>query len=227
MNLTLVEKKELSPDVSSFSFRPQEPVIWQAGQFMSFTLDHANPDNRGTSRFFTISSAPFEKNIIITTRFAGESSSSFKKAFFKMEVGQYISALPPQGEFVISDFSKNYIFIAGGIGITPFRSILLDLEHEGRLKEIEIFLFYSNRDDRVIFKDLFDRLAGENPSFKKMYIIYPEVCNAGIIKNTISNPYEKLYYISGPVPMVKSIAGDLMAAGINENNLIKDYFPGY
>ena len=227
MNLTLIEKKEIFPDVSSFYFKPDEPITWQAGQFMSYTLDHSNPDDRGTSRYFTISSAPFEKNIMLTTRYAGETSSSFKKALFKMEAGQEITALPPQGEFVISDFSGKYVFIAGGIGITPFRSILLDLEYTAKLKEIEIFLFYCNRDNNVIFKDTFDRLANANTAFKRMFVIYPEVCSASLTKNTIPDFNSKTYYISGPVPMVNSISNDLILSGINENNLIKDYFPGY
>src|SRR4030042_3362554 len=111
MILTLLNKVPRTADATSFYFKPHAPVKWEAGQYMQFTLPHDNPDDRGTSRFFTISSAPFEENIMITTRFAGDASSTFKKALLKMEYGQNISALMPRGEFVVTDFAKSYVFI--------------------------------------------------------------------------------------------------------------------
>ena len=152
MNLILINKVSRSSDVISFYFKPQSPITWEAGQFMYFTLSHSNPDDRGISRYFTISSAPYEENIMITTRFVSEGSSSFKNALLNMEIGQNISALPPKGEFVIGDLLKSYVLIAGGIGITPFRSILLDLNYRKKLQSTGIYLLYSNRNNEIIFK---------------------------------------------------------------------------
>ena len=227
MNLILINKVSRSSDVISFYFKPQSPITWEAGQFMYFTLTHSNPDNRGVSRYFTISSAPYEENIMITTRFASEGSSSFKNALINLEIGQNVSALPPGGEFVIGDLSKSYVLIAGGIGITPFRSILLDLNYRKKLQSIEIYLLYSNRNNEIVFKDEFDSLAKENLSFKLRYIISPEICNADLIRSMITDYKEKIYYISGPVNMVKAIEDILTSIGLTEDKIKQDYFPGY
>jgi ferredoxin-NADP reductase len=227
MNLILINKISRSSDVSSFYFKPQSPITWEAGQFMYFTLPHSNPDDRGISRYFTISSAPYEENIMITTRFVSEGSSSFKNALLNMEIGQNISALPPKGEFVIGDLLKSYVLIAGGIGITPFRSIILDLNYRKKLQSTGIYLLYSNRNNEVVFKDEFDSLAEKNSSFKLRYIINPERCNTDLIKNTIADYAEKIYYISGPVKMVKAIEDMLASIGLTEDKVKQDYFPGY
>jgi glycine betaine catabolism B len=224
---TLLNKVSRTSDIISFYFRPQAQVIWEAGQYMQFTLPHDNPDDRGISRFFTISSAPFEENIMITTRFAGDASSTFKKALLKMEIGQNISALMPQGEFIVKDYSKSYVFIAGGIGITPFRSILLDLDFNNQLGNMEIFLIYSNRSNDIVFKEEFDNLSLKNPVLKLRYVISPEICNAELIEKTISGFQGKLYYISGPINMVRAIGDALGNAGIEEDKVKKDFFPGY
>ena len=227
MILTLINKVPSTADVISFYFKPQIPVKWEAGQYMQFALPHDNPDDRGTSRFFTISSAPFEENIMITTRFAGDASSTFKKALLKMEIGQNISALIAQGEFVVKDFAKSYVFIAGGIGITPFRSILSDLDFNKQLSNMEIFLLYSSRSNDIAFKEELDSLVLKNPILKVRYVISPEICNVELIKNTIPDFQGKIYYISGPINMVKSIEDALSKAGIEDAMIKKDYFPGY
>jgi len=94
-----------------------------------YTFPNDNPDNRGVTRYFTISSTPFEDFIMITTRIS-RPSSSFKESLTEMKIGGRITASGPDGDFTIDDLGKNYIFIAGGIGITPFRSILLQMDFE-------------------------------------------------------------------------------------------------
>jgi ferredoxin-NADP reductase len=144
-----------------------------------------------------------------------------------MEIGQNISALIAQGEFVVKDFAKSYVFIAGGIGITPFRSILLDLDFNKQLSNMEIFLLYSSRSNDIAFKEELDSLVLKNPILKVRYVISPEICNVELIKNTIPDFQGKIYYISGPINMVKSIEDALSKAGIEDAMIKKDYFPGY
>jgi ferredoxin-NADP reductase len=227
MILTLYDKIERFSDVYSFYFKPQNPVIWQAGQFMSFTLPHENTDDRGISRYFSIASAPHEEIIMVTTKFFGDKSSSFKKALLKLQKGVTVTAFPPQGEFVINDFTKSYVLIAGGIGITPFRSILLDLNYNKKLNDMEVYLLYGNRNNEIVFKDNFDILANENHKFKVRYIINPEVCNVELVKVAIPFFKQRIYYISGPIGMVKSVEEGLVTEEIPESQLKQDYFPGY
>ena len=140
---------------------------------------------------------------------------------------QDITALPPQGEFIIEEYSKSYVFIAGGIGITPFRSILVELDHIEKLKEMEIILLYSNRNNDIVFKDELDLLAIRNTTFKVRYIISPEVCNIEMLKAVIPGYRDKTYYISGPPGMVASIGESLAAENIDDSQINRDFFPGY
>ncbi|MBM3704993.1 MAG: FAD-dependent oxidoreductase [Actinobacteria bacterium] len=227
MILTLIEKIQRSSDCFSFLFKPEGPVSWKAGQFMQFILEHENPDDRGTRRFFSISSAPFEANIMITTRFAGEKSSTFKKALAGLEKNDTIAALPPQGEFIVEDFSKSIVFVAGGIGITPVRSIILDLDHKKELSGMQIYLLYSNKNSEILFKDEFDLIASTSSSFKVRYIIDPEKCSIELLKVAVPYFSEKTYYISGPPGMVKAIEEGLLKESISRDNIKLDYFPGY
>ncbi len=227
MILTLLEKIQRTSDCYSFLFKPQATLTWKAGQFMQFSLPHENPDDRGINRFFTICSAPHEKVVMITTRYAGENSSTFKKGLLTIEKGVQITALVPQGEFTIEDVSKSYVLLAGGIGITPFRSILLDLEHKQDLNKTSVVLLYSNRSGEIVFKDEFDLLANNNPSFKVRYIIHPEMCDLNLIKVAVPHYDQKTFYISGPPAMVKAMEEGLRSDGLLEEQLKLDYFPGY
>ncbi len=227
MILTLTEKIVRSSDCTSFCFAPANKIDWHAGQYMQFTLPHQNPDERGINRFFTISSAPHEGFVMITTRFAFDKSSTFKKALFSLEKGSSISALPPKGEFIINNFTEEYVLVAGGIGITPFRSIILDLEYKKELGNGSIYLLYSNRDNEIVFKDELDRVAVNFNKFKIRYIISPQRCDIGLIKIAVPDYREKIYYISGPGGLVKSVEEGLVADGISQSAINLDYFPGY
>ncbi len=227
MILTFTERIQNTTDCYSFYFKPQNPITWKAGQHATFTILHDNPDDRGINRFFTIASAPHEGFLMVTTRYAGENSSTFKKAMMGLEKGHDISVLGPQGEFIVEDFSKSYVFIAGGIGITPFRSILSDLDFRNKISDMEIFLIYNNRNNEIVFKDDFDILANNYNKFKVRYVINPEVCTVELIRVAVPYYMDKSYYISGPPGMVKAIEEALMADGIPEVQLKRDFFPGY
>ena len=211
----------------SFYFKPHDPITWQAGQYMQFVLNHENPDDRGIRRFFTISSAPHEKYIMITTRFDFEKSSTFKKALIKLSEGQNISAFSPQGDFTVNDHKGNYVFIAGGIGITPARSIIVDLDYKKLFSGLNLYLLYSNRDNEIVFKDELDAISAVNNSFKTRYLVSPERCDINLIKATVKNYKSNVYYISGPPGLVKSIEEGLIADGIDISQIKLDYFPGY
>jgi ferredoxin-NADP reductase len=131
MKLILVSKRPETTDVTSFLFRSDAPLKWQAGQFLHYSLPHPDTDDRGIARYFTIASVPFEGHVMLTTRFASERSSSFKRALRQLPVGAGVEVSEPDGDFVIGDPADQHVFIAGGIGITPFRAILLDSDHRG------------------------------------------------------------------------------------------------
>jgi ferredoxin-NADP reductase len=225
MKLTLINKKPEVADVATFIFEPEDKITWQPGQFLHYTLPHPNADDRGEKRWFTIAAAPFEGHLQITTRQA-EQGSSFKKALFAMELGDTIEADGPEGEFVVDDPEQNHVFIAGGIGITPFRSILLDLDQRGL--PLNVKLLYANRDaENVVFKDELEELAAKHPEFSIRYFIDPERIDADAITFEVVDLAEPVFFISGPEPMVDAFNAMLLEMGVPKNHLKQDHFPGY
>jgi len=225
MKLKLTEKKQETPDVTSFIFTPTEPVVWKAGQFVHYVLHHEPTDDRGSDRWFTNAAAPFEDQIKITTRIAYEKGSSFKTKLSSMAIGKNIEMSLVGGDFVLDDPSREYVFIAGGIGITPFRSILKELDHEK--KPINVTLLYSNRDQDVVYKEELEDIATRNHNFHIHYIFSPEHIDADKIKALIPNIQKPLFYVSGPEPMVESLGNMLKDMGVAEDHLKQDWFPGY
>jgi ferredoxin-NADP reductase len=225
MRLTLVEKKQETEFSFSFLFKPDIPFSWKSGQFLHYILKHSNPDNRGTERYFTISSAFFENIIMLTTRFIESGGSSFKKTLISLNYGDTIDATVPDGNFTIDNTEKEMVFIAGGIGITPFRSMLLDLDHRNIFPKI--ILLYANKTADFIFKKDLERISGRNRNFKINYLVDPQRIDEEKIKQAIPNLEQPIFYISGPEPMVNNINVMLQQQRIPENHIKKDFFPGY
>ena len=111
-------------NIVTFFFKPEQSVQYTAGQFVELTIPHNNPDKRGIKRWLTLSSSPKQALLSITTKFAS-TSSSYKTALLKLEPGTELNMSSPIGDFVLPKLSQTpLIFVAGGIGITPFHSML-------------------------------------------------------------------------------------------------------
>lgn len=221
MKLTLIDKKKETKNVKTFIFKTETPISWLAGQYLIYSLPHKNQDTRGKMRFFTISASPFEKDPSITTKIINK-SSSFKKNLDNLNLGQSIEYKGPDGDFVVDDPNKKYIFIAGGMGITPYISIIKQLSYEK--KPINITLFYSSN-NKFLFKEVFDEISKNNKEFKIYYL--KERINKNILLKKIDNLNKYIYYISGPDPMVDDMENLLKDLGVSENKLKLDYFSGY
>ncbi len=226
MKLTLIEKREETPDTISFIFEPRESLTWQAGQFLTYKLPHPDMDDRGDERWFTIASAPQDRVIQITTRFNNERSSSFKKALKEMLVGEFIESIaPPEGDFIVTDPTEEMVWIAGGAGITPYRAILRDLD--ARNLPINVMLLYANRDEHFIFKGELDALAKKHPSFNIRYVVSPEKIDEYMIRGAAHEITKPVFYLSGPEPMAETFEKMLKDMGAPAHHIRTDFFPGY
>lgn len=225
LRLKLIKKKAEAPNTNSFLFQPEQPLNWKAGQFLRYRIEDPNPDNRRVDRFFTIASAPHEGHVMLTTKFVPGDGSTFKKDLQNMKIGDYIEATPPSGSFTIEDPNKEYVFLAGGIGITPFRSILMDLDHKGA--PINVTLLYANKIPEVTFKTELEELSKKHPLFKIIYIIDPQKIDEEFINKKIPDYMQKTFYVSGPEPMVEAMEQMLYKMGLKEERVVRDYFPGY
>jgi ferredoxin-NADP reductase len=142
-----------------------------------------------------------------------------------LQPGEEVKADGPEGDFVIEDETRNYIFVAGGIGVTPFRSILV--EAHALSKQLPVNLLYANRDEDVPFKDQLEGLAADNPNLKIEYFISPNTLSAALIKQRADDAENPLIFLSGPEPMVKSLAAELESLGVSKDSIKLDDFPGY
>ena len=235
--LTLVAKSKLSKDIYEFAWGSSDKLKFKAGQYLEWTLGHKRPDMRGNRRFFTISSSPAEENLKIGVKFY-ENSSSWKKKLISLEVGDKIIASQLSGEFTLSDDPKEkLVFIAGGIGVTPFRSMIKNLLDKKESRDI-ILLFSNKTPTDIVYKDIFDEaekivglktiyfvgdLAGE-PSGDNFRV---GIINEETIKKEILDYKERKFYISGSHSMVSSFKNALKKTGIKRSKIKIDFFHGY
>lgn len=236
MNLKLIHKEKIANDSWELIFEKPEGFVYEPGQFLETYLDHPNQDDRGIKRWFTMSSSPTESDLMITTRLV-EKHSSFKEAFFKLSAGDVIEAKGPMGSFIMpKDTSKKIVWIAGGIGITPFRSqmkFLLDNQEQR-----DITLIYSNRTiNDVCFADLWVMAQSKLDKFKYVQTLVDEVPEGwngetGVVDEAmIQKHVEKIedceFYVSGPEPMVEAFKPMLEKLGVKEESIHQDWFPNY
>jgi ferredoxin-NADP reductase len=224
MKLKFVSKQPVAADVVSFVFESPTPLAPQAGQYFHYVLPHTDADDRGVERWFTNSAAPSEGHVMISTR-VSENASSFKRTLNALESGDEVEADGPEGDFTVEDFSRNYVFVAGGIGITPFRSILVEAQKQG--SPLKATLLYANRSDEVPFKEELEAIAATNPDFQIKYVINPEVVDGNLIKQYVDAVDSPLVYLSGPEPMVKDLRQQLFDLGLDQETVKMDDFPGY
>jgi ferredoxin-NADP reductase len=225
MKLVLAAKRVETQDVTSFLFRSEAPLSWQAGQFLRYRLPHADPDDRGTTRYFTIASAPFEGHVMLTTRVAGERSSTFKRALRELPIDARVEVGEPAGDFTLSDPDLPHVLIAGGIGITPFRAMLLDLDH--RELPMNVTLLYANRTPDFVYQREIDELRRRHPRLVVRQVVSPQRITRDAIASAVPDLAAAVFQVSGPEPFVEGLEGTLSEMGVPETRLKRDYFPGY
>ncbi len=236
MALPLIRQEQISPDTFSLEFSMTEKMRFKPGQYMEWALPHSHSDSRGTRRYFSIASSPTERNILLVVKVPG-APSSYKKAMLNLKKNETIIAGKLAGDFVMpQDLHLPLVFIAGGVGIAPFRSMAKYIVD--RQLKCEITLIYSNWTEKdILFRDLFDEAARfglrtvytltDISSVPSGWVGSVGYITKDMIKKEIPDYKIRTFYISGPQPMVQSLERTVNGLNIKGSQVITDYFPGY
>ena len=157
-------KREIAEGTMAFHFEKPAGFVYKAGQFANCTLiNPAETDAEGNSRVFSLASAPYENELMVATRMR---DTAFKRVLKTMEPGTEVTLDAPYGSFTLhNNLSVPAVFLTGGIGVTPVRSIILQAIHDN--VPHRILVFYSNRkpEDAAFLDDL--RVSHDtNPSVR-------------------------------------------------------------
>ncbi len=234
--LRLKEKIQLAPDIYDFIFTPNRKLSFAPGQYMEWTLGHDQPDSTGNRRYFTLASSPTEPELRLGVKFYPH-SSSYKRSMLAMDEDSEIVAAQLAGDFTLpEDPRQRLVFIAGGIGITPFRSMIQYLLDTRQKRPIT--LIYANRTvSEIVYRDVFER-ARRELGIKTIYTLtdVERVPSGwqGVI-GRVTGPFimsqvpyyrDCLYYLSGPNAMVTAFEQTLLALRIRRDHIKTDFFPG-
>ena len=235
--LSLVDRIQLSPDTYEFVFHSDRKLKFKPGQYLEWTLAHKGADSRGIRRYFTIASSPGDSNYRIGVKFY-KPSSTFKKKLLSMRRGDTIVAGQLAGDFVLPhDKKKKLVFIAGGIGVTPFRSMIEYLLEKKEKRDI--VMIYSNKTiEDVAYVDLLDR-ADRELGMKIVPVFsnqtpellakneFPSIVDQHLILTEIPDYDDRLFYISGPHGMITAFSNLLHQLGVPRRRIKRDFFPGF
>ena len=231
MNTILDHTHQETKHIRTFWFKPEKPVRFTAGQFTEIRLKHDNTDDRGDKRWFTVSASPTDNMLSITTKFADDKSSSFKKTLLSLPMGTEVNLAEPMGDFVLpKQKDRPIVFVAGGIGVTPMHSMIKWLVDRDEKRQIHL-LYAANKLEDIAFRDLFERA----PITFEIILSHPPKTwkgksgqlSADLIIDMPRVKADALVYLSGPEPMVETLFKDLKAKDIPEKHLVTDYFPNY
>lgn len=223
----------------TMAFRFERPAGWifKAGQFVDVTLlNPVETDAEGNVRGFSLASAPDEDTLMVATRMR---DTVFKRSLAAALPDTEFKIEGPFGDFTLHhDARRPAVMIAGGIGITPFRSMVLDAARS-RLNH-QIVLFYFNRcpEDAPFLEEL-THLESRNPNYHLVAVMtQPERSRRGwrgenghlhaaMLERYVQNLKNPLFYVAGPSLMVAGIRQVLNAAGINDDGIRTEEFAGY
>lgn len=232
--LRFQKKVTLDHDIYGFYFERATELTYTPGQYLEWTLPHPNPDSRGIRRYFTIASAPIEPYVLLAVKMSNP-ASTFKHALSTMNTGDKIVISNPEGDFVLpKEKDGPVVCIAGGIGITPFRSMIADMLERGDRRKITV-LYGAKTADDLVFTQLFDK-AKKELGIKVIYTVSTPSkdwkgrvgrVDEQLIKEKVKEYKTARFFISGPQGMIDGFKQTLTSLGIPRHHIKTDFFPGY
>lgn len=211
MDVTFEGKQLEAPNTWSFFFSKPAALAFEPGDYVELAVPGVG------HRWLTIANAPSEPKLQFTTKLSG---SSFKQALATLAPGDKVIISPALGSFNLpQDKGSKLILIAGGLGVTPYRSFLAHLQNQKIRFKSDLNLIYSSSSDHYLFEDL----IAESP------VNFIKLRRRVTLEDITSLPdwQEQIVYLAGPQPMCEQLYDQLFALGLPMQRLKLCYFPGY
>ena len=235
--LKLKYKKEIAKDTYDFAFSTNKDELhFKPGQYFEWTLPHSKPDSRGNRRYFTISSSPVEEEIHLGVKFYPE--PSFKNALINMKENDVIVASQLSGDFTMPhNKHKKLCFIAGGIGVTPFESMIEYMVKRGQKRDI-VMLYSNKTPEDIAYMDTLEK-ARKELGIRTIYALSDDksipsdwqgvrgFIDSTLIMKEVPDYKDRIFYISGPHGMVTAFYDTLSGMGVRSSHIKTDFFPGF
>ncbi len=234
MKATIAEKREVAKGTLLVLFAVDDYPAYRPGHYFWVELpDRGHQDEKGLRRHISLVTSPTEPGVVgLATRLR---DTAFKRTLAELEVGDEVEVEEPKGSFLLpEDTSVDYVFIAGGIGITVFRSMLRYIADEGL--PYRITLVYSNRDrESAAFLDELEELEQRIDGLRLVLTMTEQEgwegetrqLDAEVLRELLGGLEDRQFLVAGPTPMAKGVSGSLLAAGLTEEQVWTDGFSGY
>ena len=234
MKATVAEKREVAKGTLFVLFAVDDYPAYRPGHYFWVELpDRGHSDEKGLRRHISLATSPTERGVVgLATRLR---DSAFKRTLAELEVGDDVQVEEPKGSFLLpEDASADYVFVAGGIGITVFRSMLRFIADEAL--PYRVTLVYSNRDrESAAFLDQLEELEQRIDGLRVILTMTDEPdwegesrqLDADVLGELLGGLDGKQFLIAGPPAMAEAVADSLLAAGLPEERVLADKFSGY
>jgi ferredoxin-NADP reductase len=234
MQATVAEKREVAQQTLLVLFAVHDYPAYRPGAYFWVELpERGDNDEKGLRRHISLVTSPTEQGVVgLATRLR---DTAFKRTLSRLEVGDAVQVEEPKGSFLLpEDTSVEYVFVAGGIGITVFRSMLRYIADE-RLP-YRITLVHSNRDRQSTpFLDEVQELERRIDGLRVVLTMTDDAgwegearrLDADVLRDLLGGLEDKTFLVAGPPGMAEGVADALRAAGVPEERVLSDKFSGY
>ena len=233
-NVKLIKKETVADGTMAFHFSKPDGFEFCAGQFADYTLiDPPETDAEGNTRGFSLVQAPFEPDLVAATRMR---DTAFKRVLKNLPIGTEVKLDAPYGDFRLHKTeSTPAVFIIGGIGVTPVRSMIAQATHDKTGHKITL-LHASRAPGDLPLRSDFEQLANDNSNFTYVTSVESPTddwqgergrVTAEMVKKYVRDLNKPIYYLSGPEGMVKAMRKILVDLKVNEDNIRTEEFTGY
>jgi ferredoxin-NADP reductase len=234
MRATVAEKREVAKGTLLVLFAVDGYPDYRPGSYFWVELPNRGlDDEKGLRRHISLVTSPTEEGVVgLATRLR---DTAFKQTLAELEVGDEVEVEEPKGSFLLpEETGGEYVFVAGGIGITVFRSMLRYIADEGL--PYRITLVYSNRDsESAAFRDELEELERRIDGLRVVLVMTDEEewegerrrLDADVLGELVGGLEGKQFLVAGPPEMAQAVADSLLSAGLPEERVLADKFSGY